>query len=184
METDRLILREHTRQDAQAILEIFGDIEVMRHFGMKPVSSFSAAEQMIEYFERDREKNGLNRWAVVLKSEDAVVGSIFYTNIEKPYFRAEIGYLLNRGYWGRGIMREALEKIISFGFEQMDLNRIQALIAPDNRRSINLMERLGFDREGILREHNFNYVENRFEDMFAFALLAREHKKLKDCFNA
>ncbi|MCD4706479.1 MAG: GNAT family N-acetyltransferase [Candidatus Sabulitectum sp.] len=175
METDRLVLREHTIQDAQAILEIFGDTEVMRHFGMKPVSSLDDAIKMVNYFERNRKENGLNRWAVALKKNRHVVGSIFYTNIEKPYSRAEIGFLLNRSYWGKGIMHEAAEKIISFGFEHMSLNRIQALVSVDNRRSISLVKRLGFRKEGILREHNFNYVENRFADMYAFALLVKEH---------
>lgn len=177
METDRLVLREHGEQDARSILELFGDTEVVRHFGMKPISSLNAAEQMIKYFRKNSREAGLTRWAVVLKSENTVVGSVFYTNIEKPYFRAEIGFLLNRSYWGRGIMKEAAERVISFGFEQMSLNRIQALVSVDNRRSVSLVERLGFSKEGVLREHSFNYVEKRFEDMYAFALLAQDHKK-------
>ncbi|MCK5034960.1 MAG: GNAT family N-acetyltransferase [Candidatus Sabulitectum sp.] len=173
IETGRLVLREHTMQDAKAILELFGDTEVVRHFGMKPIKSIADARQLIEFFQKSREETGLNRWAVVLKDEDAMVGSIFYTNIERPYYRAEIGFLLNRVYWGRGIMREAAERIISYGFEVMNFNKIQALVSVENGRSINLIEKLGFTREGILREHNFNYVENGFEDMYSFALLAR-----------
>lgn len=176
METNRLVLREFEGQDAQAVLELFGDTEVVRYFGMRAITSLNAAKQMIGYFEKSRKKIGIHRWAIVLKSENAVMGSVFYTNIEKPYFRAEIGFLLNRGYWGKGIMKEAVERIISFGFEQMNLNRIQALVSVDNRRSISLIKRLGFTKEGILREYSFNYVENRFEDMYVFALLARENR--------
>lgn len=183
METERLVLREHISEDANAILEIFGDIEVMRFFGMKPIQSLNAARKMIDYFKKSSEENGLNRWAVVLKDLDAVVGSIFYTNIEKPYFRAEIGYLLSRKHWGKGIMTEALERIISFGFEQMNLNKIQALITIDNQRSFALIERLGFCREGVLREHNFNYVDNKFDDIYAYALFARKHNILRDDSN-
>lgn len=174
IETERLIMREHISEDANAILEIFGDIEVMRFFGMKPILSLNAAKKMIDYFKKNSEENGLNRWAIVLKDDHAVVGSIFYTNIEKPYFRAEIGYLLGRDHWGKGIMTEALKKIIHYGFEQMNLNKIQALISLDNKRSIDLVERLGFSKEGILKEHNFNYVNNKFDDIYAYALIKKK----------
>jgi len=183
IETERLVLREHISEDTNAILEIFGDIEVMRFFGMKPIQSLNAARKMIDYFKKSREEHGLNRWAIVLKDLDTVVGSVFYTNIEKPYFRAEIGYLLGRKHWGKGIMTEALEKIISFGFETMNLNKIQALITIDNQRSFALVERLGFCREGILKEHNFNYVDNKFDDIYAYALFAQHHHILRDGLN-
>jgi [ribosomal protein S5]-alanine N-acetyltransferase len=88
--------------------------------------------------------------------------------------RAEIGYVLNDdSYKGKGIMREAIAPIVHFGFNEMNLHRIEAFISPDNEPSLKLVAKLGFTKEGHLREHYFK--DNQMEDSLIFSLLRHEY---------
>jgi RimJ/RimL family protein N-acetyltransferase len=70
-------------------------------------------------------------------------------------FRADVGFELSKEYWGKGLASEALEAVINYGFEQLNLQRIQALIEPPNDSSQKLVERKGFIKEGLLRNYEF-----------------------------
>jgi [ribosomal protein S5]-alanine N-acetyltransferase len=87
--------------------------------------------------------------------------------------RASVGYDLARAYWKQGIMTEALQAVIDFGFERMDLNRIEADCAVENEASARVLLRIGFRQEGIQREQYFE--AGRFWDLRLFALLRREY---------
>ncbi len=82
-----------------------------------------------------------------------------------------IGYDLSRPYWRRGIMTEALEAVIEFGFERMGLNRIEAVVFVENVASHRLLEKLRFEREGVLRDYEF--LKGRFVDMVMYSLLRK-----------
>ena len=107
-----------------------------------------------------------------MKADHELMGTCGYYDWNKTVRRAEIGYDLNPTYWGRGIMTEALHAVLKHGFEEMDLNRIQAIIDSKNTRSMKLVKRLGFKKEGVLRQRSF--FNGEFRDDVCFSLLKRE----------
>jgi ribosomal-protein-alanine N-acetyltransferase len=86
--------------------------------------------------------------------------------------RAEVGYDLGRVHWGRGVMDEVLPVVLAFGFGVFGLRRIEAMVTPGNARSCALLERHGFRREGLLRDHG--YWKERFWDQILYARLATD----------
>jgi ribosomal-protein-alanine N-acetyltransferase len=85
-----------------------------------------------------------------------------------------VGYELAREAWGQGYMRETLLAVLGFGFVQMQLNRVEAQVHPDNVASLKLVERLGFVREGLLREAG--WWGGQAQDLVQFSLLRREQR--------
>lgn len=174
LRTQRLILREIAPEDDAAIFAIRGDYEVTR---LNTGEAFHRVEQAAALIRSIRnayfEQSEL-RWGITLKGENVVIGMCGYNYWVRRDYRGCVGYDLARAYWGQGIMTEAMRAVIRFGFERMALNRIEADASAENAGSIRVMEKLGFQREGIEREQ---YYENgQFHDLILFALLKREYQ--------
>lgn len=178
LETKRLILREMTFDDEEDIFESFSDENVTKYFSMKPFASVEESEKIIKRAKNlFEEENGI-QWGIVLKESNILVGTCGYEAWVKSSYRGEIGYDLRLSHWGRGIMSEALRAVIQYGFEEMELNRIEATTRADNTRSVNMLSRLGFQKEGLLRETV--YWEGTFYDQILFSLLKREWAQIRD----
>jgi ribosomal-protein-alanine N-acetyltransferase len=174
LETDRLILRQMTLEDVPALFKIWSDPEVTKYINITAFKEESQAREMIELLNRLAEEKKAIRWAITLKEDQKVIGSGgFNTWLKEEAFRGEIGYDLDRGYWGRGIMTEVLRALISFGFGPMKLNRIEAMVEPENIASIKLLKKNGFWEEGLLREYQVS--KEKFIDLQIFSLLKREY---------
>jgi len=172
IETERLILRNLIREDAPFILEQFSSPAVSQYLmDAPPINKIEEAVAIIAFYENPEEK-GRNRWLILRKEDNMLLGTCGFHRWEKDYFRAEIGYDLTEPYWGKGYMSEALQAMLKNGFENMGLNRIDALVAVENRLSVNLLERFNFKREGILRD--YFCLDGKFYDHFIFSLLKRE----------
>ncbi len=172
LETERLILRRLTMADLEFVFQHFSDPMVNRYLlDNEPLARRDEAREIIEFY-LDPAGKTHNRWGIVLKSEDALIGTCGFHRWEKRYRRAEIGYDLGHAYWGRGIMSEALREILAHGFEKMELNRVEAIVYPENTPSVRLLERLGFQKEGLLRDYLYSLGE--FYDHSIFSLLKRE----------
>jgi RimJ/RimL family protein N-acetyltransferase len=100
------------------------------------------------------------------------MGSLTLFNLDFNHRRAEIGYALGREHWGQGYMNEALQAVLAYAFETLDLHRIEADIDPRNIASIKTVERLGFKREGYLRERW--QINGEIQDAFFYGLLRQE----------
>ena len=172
LETERLVLRQLTLDDTDFVFRHFSDTIVNQYLmDEPPVIEFSQAQEIVRFY-LEPEGKTYNRWGLLRKSDNQLIGTCGYHKWEKRYYRAEIGYDLSPSCWGQGYMMEALQIVISHGFEQMRLNRIEALVFIDNDRSIRLLQRLGFKQEGILRD--YFYLDGKFYDHFIFSLLCRE----------
>src|SRR5690606_4383510 len=110
-----------------------------------------------------------NRWVLALKESGELIGTCGYHRWSRQHHKAEIGYDLSPQWQGRGYMREAVAVMLQHGFSAMGLRRVEALVAVANERSANLLRRLGFVREGLLRESS--YSGGRFHDHELYALL-------------
>lgn len=170
--TERLLLRRTLLTEAPAVLLFRGDPYVQRFNG--PVyESVAEAEALIhelhdEYFNR----TGIC-WGVTLKNEDKVIGLFGIHHWSRHHCRAEIGYDMNRNYWGQGLATEAIQAMLRFGFAQMNLNRMYAGTIADNRESVRLLERLGFVREGTKRALSWE-DDGTFHDGAMYSLLQQE----------
>lgn len=172
LETDRLILRQVDTDDAESVLKYLSDQEVMKYYGLEPFDSINDALDEISWYQSIFEENTGIRWGITIKNQNEVIGSCGFLNRVPKHYRSEIGFELSKDYWGQGIASEALKAICKYGIEQLNLQRIEALIEPPNLSSQRLVERLGFIREGLLR--NYEFTSGKFDDLYMYSLLRKE----------
>lgn len=174
LETERLILRNITKTDAISIFKYLSDPEVMKYYGLEPFKSVQDALDEISWYESIfNEQTGI-RWGISLKDNDKIIGSCGFLNTVSTHRRTDIGFELSKEYWGQGIGSEAIMAIIHYAFEQMNIQRIQALIEPLNIASQKMVEKAGFLQEGLLRK--YEYTCGNFDDLYMYGLLKEDYK--------
>jgi [ribosomal protein S5]-alanine N-acetyltransferase len=172
IETERLILREASKADADDMLAYLSDPKVVKHMGLEPFQTVEDVHDEIGWYASIfREGTGM-RWGITLKDEDRVIGSCGFLNNVSKHYRSEVGFELSREYWGKGIAHEALEAVVKYGFQHLELERIEALIEPANLPSQKLVEKTGFQREGLLR--HYEYTCGKFDDLYMYSLLRED----------
>ncbi|WP_437967619.1 GNAT family protein [Sorangium sp. So ce260] len=167
--TPRLRLRSIEPGDVERIFRIQSDPEVTRYFGRGPDASIADSERRIATIIAGVREHTSIRWGITLEESGELVGTGGFWRWNKPHRWAEIGYELLPAFWNRGIMTEALRAVLRFGFASMDLHRVEAQIDPENRASARVLERLGFAREGLLRQNW--YHDGRYTDTAVYGLL-------------
>ena len=121
----------------------------------------------------DRPANGQPQpWAMVLPEQSKVIGMCGLSQFAPAYFRADLYYALHQQFWGRGYAVEASQAVITWGFEQLGLNRIQAECLPENPGSERVMQKLGMQYEGLLREYTF--FKGHFDTLKLYSILKKE----------
>lgn len=172
--TARLVLRELTLEDAGWYMTHFSRPEIVGGQGYPAPDGLEGARKELRRYVIDLAAQGSGgRWGIALKGGEALVGSAGFYDWDHEVRSAEIGYDIAPEQWGKGLMREALTAIIDHCFEHLDLNRLQALVMPGNERSEQLLTRLGFVREGLLRQHGVDEKGRPCDDQ-VFALLRSE----------
>ncbi len=172
LETDRLRLRELTQADVAAIFHCLSNEEVTRYYGQEPFIEKQQAEQLIQHFDKNYEEKRGIRWGIELKETGEVMGTIGYHLWSDPHKRAEIGYEIHPDYWRKGYTKEAIQQVINYGFEHMNLQRIGAVVYLENEASNQLLLKLGFQQEGILRDYMVQ--KEKAYDTFIYSLLKKE----------
>lgn len=173
IETKRLKLRKTEKRDLQDIYELYANEEVVKHTPMDAfITREDAWQEVIWHWEIYTQQIGL-RWLIEDKESGKVIGSCGYLNYLKEHSRIEIGYDLAPSFWGRGIMSEAAEAVLDFGFNGLNVNRIVAKVEPRNKASIRLLSRLGFMEESRLRENVFE--KETFSDLYLYSLLRSDY---------
>jgi ribosomal-protein-alanine N-acetyltransferase len=175
LETVRLVLRRLHLSDAESLFTILADEEVTRYYDDEAFTEISQAREQVEAWDSGYDASRCIRWGITRKDDDIVVGTCGYYGFHGWHKRGSIGFELARSYWRQGIMTEALDAIIEFGFRDVGLNRIQAVVMPGNEGSEKLLNKLGFQREGILREYE-NWGEKGYVDLLMFSLLRCEYE--------
>src|SRR5699024_599050 len=175
LETERLTLRRVTQEDASDLLAYLSDVDVMKYYGLESFKSIYDALDEISWYNSIFEKGTGIRWGITLKGQEKIIGSCGFFNRVAQHYRAELGFELSKEHWGKGIASEAIKTVICYGFEQMNLQRIEALIEPPNIPSQKVVERQGFIREGLLR--NYEYTCGKFDDLYMYSLLKQDHQE-------
>ncbi len=171
LHTKRLQLRAISLQDAARLYALRTNEQVMRYLDRPMLGSLDAAREMIERSVKDRQNGDGINWAISLQSSELLIGTIGFWRMEKEHFRAEIGYMLLPDFQQQGLMQEAMEAVIDYGFQKMRLHSIEANVNPDNRASIRLLERNGFVREAYFKENH--YYNGQFLDSVIYSLLTK-----------
>jgi len=170
--TNRFDLVEIRQHHLINIYNLFADENVTRFYNLLPLIVESDAQKFIDWYQnRFRDNLGI-RWGISLKGEQDIIGTIGFNNFTKRH-KANIGYDLQPDYWNKGIMTEALRAVINFGFNQLEINRIEAEVMQGNVNSEKLLLKLNFMKEGVLRQWMF-WNDNHY-DMSMFSLLKADY---------
>ena len=155
--TDRLVLRELRASDAEQIFKIRTDARVNEFLDRGPSKSVDESLKFINNILKAQNNQDSIMWAITLKNEPQLIGTVVYWHIVKENDKAELGYEMLPEYFGKGIMREALMEVIRFGFEDMQLKIIVAETRADNLRSVNALEKCRFKQNGIAGDGHLVY---------------------------
>jgi ribosomal-protein-alanine N-acetyltransferase len=170
IETERLILRRITNDDVNEVFELRSNPETMKYIPRPLVKTTEDALEHVAMIEEKITSNiGIN-WGITLKGDSRVLGIIGYYRMQPENYRAEIGYMLLPEYHGKGIIPEAVNRLIAYGFNDLKLHSIEAVIDPENFASEKVLQKCGFVKEAHLKEAEF--YEGRFLDKVIYSLLS------------
>jgi|SRR5690606_20186026 len=173
LETTRLRLREVVDNDVEEVFFLRSDKDVMKFIPRYPAKTKQDALDHIEVLRKVKEsQEGIN-WAITQKGNDTLIGMIGFYRMNKDAFRAEVGYILHPDYQGKGIISEALQKVMEFGFEQMKLHSITAIIDPENIASEKVLQKANFVKEAHFKE-DF-YFNGEFLDSVHYSIINPQH---------
>lgn len=166
-----LILRQIKPSDQAAVFQGLSDPQVVRYYGVEYHSFTDTRIQMDWYRDTLRQGSGI-WWAITRPAADGLIGACGLYNIQAQHRKAELGYWLLPAYWGQGLMRPALEAVTAYGFSALHLHRIEAYVETENAASARLLQKLDFQREGILRDSEIK--QGRFISLEIYAKLNDE----------
>lgn len=153
LETEHLIIRKLALSDAKDCFAITSDLRVLKMMVALPVhKTLEETEQYLADIIAQYEQDKNEWWAVVEKTSDKVIGFCGFVDYKVQFKRVELGYMLAYDSWGKGYATEACKTNINFGFSQMNLNRIEATVDPENIPSVRVLEKLGMQYEGLLQK--------------------------------
>ncbi len=175
IQTEHMRLRQLKHEDAPALYNYYSNENVYCYLDWNGPESLEKSYEVIKIWNEGYEKGWIIRFAIADNITDEVIGTIFLSNFEGK--RAEIGYELSESYWHRGIMTEAVNEVLSIGFNQLGLVRIQATVAEENIASRTLLAKFNFKEEGFLRQYECHSVTGECRDMFIYSLLNSEFSK-------
>lgn len=171
IETERLLLREVTLEDAPDFFTGRSDPKAMQYICKPLHKTVSETEDLIKQIKENILANSAIAWAITLKEEGKFIGSISYHHIIPEHHRAEVGYMILPPYWKKGIASEALKAVLDHGFTKMKLHSIEAKIDPRNIDSANVLKKNNFVREAYYKE-DYLY-EGKFLDTEIYSLLTK-----------
>ena len=174
----RVCLRSMSQTDIDPLFAVFSDPRVTRYWSTPPLTDREAAVTLLDEIQNSNRQNPMMKWGVAFLANDLLIGTVTLFNLDLSNGRAELGYALGREHWGHGYMQEALQALLSYAFDVLNLRRLEADVDPRNTASIRTLERLGFQREGFLRERW--HVNGEIQDAFFYGLLRREWQKGKN----
>lgn len=169
IETSRLTMRKLDISDAPLLYNFRTDPAVMRYLDRPLAKNVEEVEALIRLIEEGIENSSSITWGIVHKSDKRFIGTIGFWKIDAMNYRAEIGYLLDSAYHQQGLMTEAIQFVLDFGFKQINLHSVEASINPSNIASAKLLEKVGFRKEAHFKENY--YYDGKFLDSVIYSLL-------------
>jgi len=169
---ERLRLRWLEERDVDPLYEVFGDPAAMRYWSSPPLVDKAAATALLREIRDCFARGELYQWGIALADTDRVIGTVTLAGIDRTHRRASVGFALATSAWGQGYATEAVTRLIEHAFDDLELHRLEADVDPRNEPSLRLLERLGFRREGLLRERY--HLAGEIQDSVMMGLLRTE----------
>jgi len=170
LRTQRLLLRKLESTDANEMFFLRSNERVLQYLGREPAKTIAEVEEFIRKINKAADENESVLWGIALLNGPAVIiGTICLWNFKPENYRGEIGYLLHPEHWNKGIMKEAIQVVVDYGFNNLELHSIEALLSPENIASSAVLESNGFVKEGHLKE-SF-YFNGQFSDTAIYSRL-------------
>lgn len=168
LHTRRLTMVPLDETHLDALYCLFGDEEITRYTHIETFNAESSARRYLEWTrERFKEEIGIH-WGITLKGHTELIGTICF-NFYTPHERGNVGYDLLKAYWRQGYASEALYAVLCYGFQELNINRMEAEVMEGNLASARLLEKMGFQKEGLLR--HWMYKEDRPYNVWVYSLL-------------
>jgi len=170
LSTPRLILRDLKLTDLDDLYEYASDPEIDHHVPWEHYKNIEEARTNLNEYLEEYEKDGLGAWGIEHHADKKLIGII---NTSMPGYnrRVEVGYTIGRKYWGQGLATEALQAVIQFGFEKLDLARIEAVVLPENAASAKVLLKAGMQFEGLLR--NYQVWKGKPSDLEMYSIVRK-----------
>lgn len=176
--TERLYLREIKVTDINRMFNILSREDVTKYYGLDALKNSSEVLDVIHYFREMYETRQGIRWAMIDNETNKLIGTCGFNAYQERNKRAEVGYELHPDYWRKGFATEALKALLSYGFDILQLNRIGAIVYPENLPSQKLLEKIGFTNEGLLREYLIQ--GSTAHDTYVYSILRSEWKRIEE----
>jgi len=171
LETERLILRNITEDDVHEMFVLRSSPEMMKYIARPLHKNEEETLVFIKNIHEGLAKLDFINWAIALKTDNKLIGTIGFYRMQNEHDRAEVGYMLHTDLQKKGIMQEALETVIKYGFTQMNLHSIEAVIDPRNKDSENILLRNNFIKEAHFKENYF--FDGQYLDSAHYSLLTK-----------
>jgi ribosomal-protein-alanine N-acetyltransferase len=168
LETNRLILECPAIKHVDDLKEYFEDEQVRTFIPMKEPDDIA---ESVKNLKQSINLQSHITWIVSTKESKTAIGHISLQQIDMKNKHSEISYGLNSSYWKKGFMTEALTKVFEYAFAQVNLNKIFAVTSTKNESSVQLLERLGFEKEGVLKQHL--RIAESYHDAATYGLLRK-----------
>ena len=164
-------LRRIELTDAHDIYDIYSDIEVMKYQGESPIPAMEQITEFIEFIDSGFNKKFFIRWCISDKVTNKVIGLISFHHIDYKNNNGQIGYILNRLYWGKKLMSTLVLETIRYLFTNLDVHKLEVSIHPENISSIKLAEKVGFIDEGLRKDCIYNDYKEQYESRVIMGLI-------------
>ncbi len=169
LQTTRLELRQIHESDAKDLYVLRSDKRVMQYIDRPMAERIEDALALINKIEESLKANEGITWGISLRNDSRLIGTIGFWRMDKPNYRAEIGYMLHPEMQGKGLMHEAISAVIKYGFENLNLHSIEANVNPLNVVSKKILEKNGFVQEAYFKENY--YYNGKFLDSLIYSLV-------------
>ncbi len=173
LETDRLILRKPHAKDTDILFRYRSDKEYMRYIPHRYTTDKNEVARILAYMNEMADKQQSINWVMTLKDSDELIGVIGFVRFLPDNLRAEIGYMTATPYQRCGYTVEALKAVIRYGFDQMKLHSIEAVVNSENEPSGKLLEKLGFSKDAFFKD--YLHHAGTFRNAYVFSLVKKEH---------
>jgi ribosomal-protein-alanine N-acetyltransferase len=156
IETDRFVLRRLTVADAPALFHMLRDDEVARFSGRPKLRQMSEAVELVRSVGLDFATRRSIRWGVSEHTQGPILATVGLHHWDRYHRHIGIGFDVVRDHWGQGIASEAVGAAVDFALIDLEVNRVEAEVMADNEACLKVLERQGFEREGLLMERMYH----------------------------
>lgn len=169
IQTERLVLRKMKVSDSACLFNIWSNPDVTKFMNINSFTDENQAVEMIETLDKLSRENKAIRYSIIELESNSIIGSCGFNSLDFSNANAEIGYDISKNYWGKGYATEAVRSLVDYAFNTLKFNRIEAKVHPENKNSINVLQKLNFTFEGTVRMCEKS--NDKFNDLNLFSKL-------------